>query len=267
MIARFTHRPAHPLGRRLLDAFRGRFLGGLGKSQRVWFVTIEGRRYKRIEYGDSAQARAVVEAVRAGQEVIPLPKLVHEHENELWFEFVDGQRPDAANPTHRAALARLFARMHAAQPRHAELQQTGLQTALLTDLEFLCHCRVLDESRYRLLRARAQQLAPDTLWLGMDYVDPALKNFVMRDGEAVIIDLESLKLDNPLGTGIAKSVLHWLGNERDDFAARVVESGAPDFRDQLDYVQLCLVSGWTKRKLLAGKRRRIDPAHFDRCLG
>jgi hypothetical protein len=266
MIARFTHRPAHPLGRRLLDAFRRRFLGGLGKSQRVWFVTIEGRRYKRIEYGDSAQARAVAEAVRAGEDVIPLPKLVHEHENELWFEFVEGQRPDAANTAHRAALARLFARMHAAQPRQAELVKTGLQTALLTDLEFLYHCRVLDESRYRLLQARAQELAPDTLWLGMDYVDPALKNVVMRDGEAVIIDLESLKIDSPLGTGIAKSVLHWLGDDRDAFAARVIELGAPDFMDQLDYVQLCLISGWTKRKLLAGKRRRIEIGHFDRCV-
>jgi hypothetical protein len=250
----------------LVDAFRSRFLGGLGKSQRVWFVTIEGRRFKRIEYGDSAQVRTITEAVRAAEDAIILPKLIHEHERELWFEFVEGQRPEAGNRMHRAALATLFARLHAIGARRAELKQTGLHTALLTALEFLDPCRVLDASRYRSLLARARALAPETLWVGLDYVDPVLKNFIMRDGEAVIIDLESLKIDSPLGTGIAKSVLHWLGEERDAFAARVIEQGALDFLDQLDYVQLCLVSAWTKRKLLAGKRRRIDIGHFDRCL-
>ncbi|MDP1136612.1 hypothetical protein Q6325_28555, partial [Klebsiella pneumoniae] len=61
MIARFTHRPAHSLGRRLLDAWRSRFVGGLGKSQRVYFVTVRGQRYKRVLFRDSALAGQVID--------------------------------------------------------------------------------------------------------------------------------------------------------------------------------------------------------------
>jgi len=107
---------------------------------------------------------------------------------------------------------------------------------------------------------------PERAWFGIDYLDPTLKNFIFRDGQAVIIDSESLSRESLLGTGIAKCQLHWLRGRRDEFADRIVALGAPDIRPQLDYAQLLLVAGWSKRKLLSGKRHRIQFEHFERCL-
>ncbi|MEN1729200.1 MAG: hypothetical protein AAGJ52_12245 [Pseudomonadota bacterium] len=265
MIARFTHRPAHSLGRRLLDAFRSRFVGGLGKSQRVFFVQINGQRYKRVVFGDSAQADRVATAVQSCQAVTPLPRLYHQHENELWFEFVEGQRLDA--DAHQDALAHLFAALHGLNHREVPLDQTTMHQQLSNDLEFLKQVAVLDDRQTVELQQRADALRPDRVLLGADYLDPVLKNFVFKDGRAVIIDLESIDLDALLGTGVAKCGLHWLPqDQRSDFVERIIELGAPDFRAQRDYAELALITGWTKRKLLAGKRGRIRVEHFDRFL-
>lgn len=263
MIARFTHRRAHSLGRRLLDAWRGRFVGGLGKSQQVFFVRANGRRYKRVIFGDSALASEVVEAMAACRDRISLPELIHQHENELWLEFVEGRAIQAGLEADRKALAECFAALHAAEPVEVALADTRLVRQLETDLNFLHHADILSERQWTALRKQAVALAPDRVWLGLDYIDPVLKNFVSRDGRIVIIDLESLARGCLLGTGIAKSTLHWL-DQRDTFAGEVIELGAPDFRPQLDFAHLALLSGWTKRKLLSGKRSRIKPALFDR---
>lgn len=266
MIARITHRPAHSLGRRLLDAFRSRFVGGLGKSQRVYFVDINGQRYKRVVFGDSAQAGAVVEAVQACGDSLVLPRLIHHHENELWFEFVEGRPLQADDGEHRDALARLFAALHARESSLVDLDRTPVHVQYANDLLFLEQAGILDQDRRRRLAERAERVRPDQAWFGLDYLDPVLKNFVLRDRQAVIIDLESIGRRSLLGTGISKCVLHWLDDGRDDFAERVVALGAPDISQQLDYAQLLLVAGWTKRKLLAGKRSRIKLEYFDRCL-
>jgi hypothetical protein len=266
MIARITHRPAHSLGRRLLDAWRSRFVGGLGKSQRVYFVHVNGQRYKRVVFGDSAQAASVVEALQACVDAIALPRLIHQHENEVWFEFVEGQSLLAAEPEHREALARLFAALHAREPVLLSLDQSPLHRQFCTDLLFLEQAGLIDQGRRQRLTRRAEEVRPDQAWFGLDYLDPVLKNFVLRDGQAVIIDLESIGRHSLLGTGIAKSVLHWLGDGRDAFAERIIELGAPDITRQLDYAELLLVAAWTKRKLLAGKRGRIKLDYLDRCL-
>jgi hypothetical protein len=266
MIARISHRPAHSLGRRLLDGFRSRFVGGLGKSQRVYFVEIRGQRYKRVVFGDSAQAATVVAAIEACGHSIVLPRLIHQHENELWFEFVEGRSLSADDDEHREALARLFAALHAREPELVALETTALHDRFCNDLYFLEQAGVLDPERGRRLAAKAEAIRPVRAWFGLDYLDPVLKNFVLRERQVVIIDLESLGRRTLLGTGISKSVLHWLGDGRDHFTERVIELGAPEFRPQLDYAELLLVTAWTKRKLLAGKRRRIDLGHFDRCL-
>ncbi len=264
MIARIAHRHAHSPGRRLVDFLRGLFVGGVGKSQRVYFVNVNGTRYKRVVFGDSALAAEAEAGLTACSSHVGLPTVILHHENELWVSFVEGRKVDPDSDTDRIALADFFAGLYRIAPRQVDLGQTAFHARLLTDLTFLSDAGILDAARSSALLARAEALKPSTIWLGYDYIDPVLKNFVINDDRLIAIDIESIGRDQPLGTVIAKSTLHWLEDGRDRFADLLIERGAPDFRAQLDYVHLCFLAGWTKRKLLTGKRGRIRPQRFDR---
>lgn len=266
MMGRIGHRSLHSLPRRLLDAFRAAFLGGIGKSQRVYLVRFRGQRYKRVVFGDSYQADLVATNIEQLGSGIGLPGLILQHENELWVEFIDGPKPRADNESDHQALVEFFARLYAHAPQIRSLAATPWHGRLENDLEFLHRSTVLDKARYRALCESAERLRPVEVLEGFDYLDPALKNFVISDRGLVAIDLESLQGKQLLGTGIAKATLHWLDTNNESFLNRLIDCGAPDFRPQMGYVTLLLLAGWTKRKLIFGKRHRVDPARFDRFI-
>lgn len=268
MIARIGHRSAHSLGRRLLDAIRGRFVGGVGKSQSVYFVTVNGRRFKRVVFGDSYQAEQVEACLERVSRVAGFPRLVLRHENELWSEFVAGARPAPSRPADFDALARFYGAVLGCEPRQHALASTSWPMRLENDLWFLGEAGILDTSRVEALLQHGRSLQPERIWMGFDYVDPPLKNFVLADHGLVAIDLEALQDQQLLGTGIAKCRLHWLDDDAryHQFLDQVQAAGAPDLSAQLGFVELSLLAGWTKRKLLTGKVGRVDARRFDRFL-
>lgn len=266
MIGRFSHRRVHSPGRRLLDFIRSVFLGGVGKSQRVYFVRIGAQRYKRVVFGDAWQAATVAANLEALGHLGAFPGIVLVHENELWVNFVQGERLDPADEIGRRALAEFFAGLYGYQPQRLSMAERPDHARLLADLKFLETVEVISPDLSRRLAARAESIRPEFLWLGYDYIDPVLKNFVTRAGKAIAIDVESLQADQPLGLGIAKSRLHWLKPPGDDFVRAIIERGAPDIRPQLDYVELAFLVAWTKRKLLTGKRGRVRPERLEEVL-
>lgn len=236
----------------------------LGKSQRRAFVRIGRGHYKRLRYADAHLAAEIEHSLVAFGPSPHLPELVARHENELWVRFIDGER--LAEPRAEPALAQFagfFAHLYARAPSRVPLAETGLPYRAASDLAFLGETGVLANGDARRLAAIAERLAPEALWLGFDYVDPVLKNFVRTpEGTLVAVDVESLHRARPLGTGLAHAGIHWLGDDARTLAAAVVERGAPDFLGAFAYVRLCVLAGWTKRKLLQGKTRFIEPARF-----
>jgi len=265
LTARIRQRPVHGPGRRLLDWFRARLRKGVGKSQRAYFVSVNKHRFKRVVFGDRSQAVEVAAALEACRAQVGLPELVLAQEAEVWVRFVEGRKVDPAAESDWNALNDFFGALYAKDSQPVDLTETTLHSRLQIDLGFLRDSGVLDKAQYAALLENAERLAPDQIWLGYDYVDPVLKNFVINDSGLFAIDIESLERDIPLGTGIAKSGLHWLGEDRDRFLNRLrAQPGVPDFASQQDYVELCFLSGWTKRKLLTGKWSRIQADRFDR---
>lgn len=262
MIGRIFHRPAHSLARRLVNGLRSRFVGGIGKSQSVYFVRIGGRRYKRVVFGDSRQAEIVESNLESIGCEAGLPRLMLRHENEIWVEYVSGRALDITRPGDVQALVEFFAILYRHQPEQRLLEHTHLHSRLLTDLSFLGEAGVLPPQRVGELSAAAERLKPESIWSGFDYVDPVTKNFVVAPRGLVAIDVESLQAGQPLGTGVAKCAVHWLDDRTAEFTARVVAAGAPDFREQTKYVELCFLAAWTKRKLLFGKPRYVDAERF-----
>jgi len=252
----FFQKNAHSPLRRLYFAFVRRLSGLFAKRQSVYFVDINGTRFKRVVMGDSYEASLVERALEAAPTQARFPRLIQRHENELLLSFVEGRRFDPESAADCSALAAFFGALYGSD-RYGESSRK-LWRALQIDLEFLVTAGLLDSALGDSLLLRAAELRPAEVQVGLDYVDPVAKNFVM-DGEGIVaIDVESLRRDVPLGTGIAKAGVHWL--DRDAIGGlidQVSEAAGFTLSGQQPFVELCFRVAWTKRKLLQGKQRSV----------
>jgi len=247
---------AHSLPRRVYFAGLRRVAGVFSKRQSVHFVRINGKRYKRVVMGDSYEAAQVEQAMQRAPANARFPELIHRHENELLLGFVEGRRFDPSDPGDRGALAGFFGALYAAESQSAPTE-TPLRT-LQTDLGFLHEVGLIDAALRQALTRRAEQTRPAELRTGLDYVDPVAKNFVVDAGRIHAIDVESLRREVALGTGIAKAAVHWLPDEDlPGFVEQVERAGGLTLQGQMPFIELCFRAGWTKRKLLQGKHRSI----------
>lgn len=247
---------AHSIPRRAYFAGLRRVAGVFSKRQSVHFVTINGKRYKRVVLGDSFEAVQLEQALRHAPAEARFPTLIHRHENELLLDFVEGRPFDPAKVTDREALVGFFATLYATSSRSTA--PDTLSRALATDLEFLEDAGLIDAALRKALARHGEKTRPAEIRYGLDYVDPVAKNFVMSDDRIFAIDVESLRQDAALGTGIAKAAVHWLADEDlPGFVEQVESAGELTLKGQMPFVELCFRVGWTKRKLLQGKHGSI----------
>lgn len=252
----FFQKNAHSTLRRLYFALVRRFSGVFAKRQSVYFVDINGTRFKRVVLGDSYEASQVELALKEAPAETRFSRLIQRHENELLLSYVEGRKFDPTRTSDRAALGAFFGALYSADRRGQSV--TSLWRALEIDLEFLVTAGLIEPALRDSLLARAAEIRPAEIQVGLDYVDPVGKNFVM-DGDAIVaIDVESLRQDVPLGTGIAKAGVHWLERAAmGDFVDRVSDAADFTLSGQQPFVELCFRVAWTKRKLLQGKHRSI----------
>lgn len=235
------------------------------RSQRVYVVTINGRRFKRVILPDAHHASLVAARLRAFGPAEIYPSLILEREREVWVEFVEGERVTDATPEVVDGIADVLAVLMKRAPRRRPLSETPFLHDLTVDLRFLREVGVLAPAVSEELLHCAAQLAPETVWLGHDCTDTILKNFVKTpEGRIRAVDVESLGADQLLGSGAAKACLRWLGPQRERFLGRLRSSGAPDFGSYFAFVELGFLAFWTKSSFLEGKSRFVDPARFDR---
>lgn len=258
----FRQRSLRPLSRRLRDALR---TGRPPRSQRVYVVTIRGRRYKRVVLPDAHHAAAIAARLREfGPEGV-YPELILERERELWVEFIEGA--PLRDPTAEAVegVARVLGALQRRGPRLLPLSETPFLHELRVDLRFLADVGVLASETARRLTARAEQWAPERVWVGHDCTDAIAKNFVRgADGRVRAVDVESLGAEQLIGIGPAKACLRWLGPQRERFLTTLRELGAPAFEPYFGFVELAFLAFWTKSSLLEGKRRFVSSQAFER---
>lgn len=238
--------------------------GWLRKSQQRRFVRVNGQICKRLLLRDSYLAAEFERNLEAFGPSEMFPPLITRFENEIWVEFVPGERLRRVDDRVMAAMAGFYGALYARAPRQVALAETPYADRVQRDLRFLHRAGLIDDGAWRDLAMVAEALAPARLWFGFDYVDPVLKNFVWRadNGRLCAVDVESLVCDQPIGTGIAKAAVHWLGPaERADLLARL-DPAVPDFQADLPFVELAFLARWTKTKLLTGKTHLVDPARL-----
>ena len=254
---------------RIVRYWLSRLFGArLQKSQIVYFVDVGDARYKRILLRDSQLARSIQENLERFGESDRFPRFVTTYEHEVWVEFVEGEAVSAADEATVRGVAEFYGDVYARGARRVALRDTPFPGRLGSDLNFLREVGVLDEQVYEGLCRASQRLAPEQVWLGFDYTDAVLKNFVRRPGSGRIcaVDVESLECDQLLGFGLGKAFVRWLEPQRKFFLECLENSPAPDLRESLEYAELCFLAFWTKMGFLEQKWRYVDAGHFERFL-
>jgi len=238
----------------------------LQKSQRVYFVTLNGRRFKRIILRDSHLAAQIEQQLESFGPSERLPELVARYEHEVWVGFIDGERLSEPDEQAVRGLADFYAEVYARSPRQLPSDALPIAARLHRDLDFLGRVEVLSASCVRDLHLAADSLAPTSLWLGYDYIDPVLKNFVVAaaGGRICAIDVESLEADRLIGLGYAKARTRWMGPALAKvFLEHLARPGVPDFDAYLPYVELVFLADYTKLMFLEQKWKHVAPSAFE----
>jgi hypothetical protein len=264
----FRQRPLHPALRRLRFRLLGLLSNRPRNSQRMYVVTINGQRYKRIVFPDSHQAARVATHLRSFATTGIYPSLVLERENELWVEYIEGRQVDTADAAIVGKIADLFSVLYTRDPELVAIDRTAFAHELRTDLEFLNTVGVLSDGVHDLLLETAERETPKEVWIGYDCTDAILKNFVVdSEGRLRGVDVESLNGGQLIGSGFAKAGTRWLGTHREAFLERLRDRQVPDFQAYLPFVEMSFIAFWLKSSFLEKKKRFVEPRLFDRFLG
>jgi hypothetical protein len=127
---------------------------------------------------------------------------------------------------------------------------------------------VLSQRQHDALLEVSQRVQPEALWVGFDYTDSVLKNFISAedDGRVCAIDVESIAADELIGISFAKASERWLGPWRDEYLEHLNRPGVPDFRPYLPFVELYFLGHWMQRAFFEKKWRFVNAELFDRFL-
>ena len=238
----------------------------LQNSQRTSFETLNGRRFKRLILRDTALATELERNLEAFHDSPHFPSVAIRYEHELWLDYVEGS--PIVQPDTRVVekIADFYAATYSRSARRVDVADTPFVPRLQRDLRFLNRVGILSDAAYRDLGAAVERLVPDRVWVGFDYTDAVLKNFIVTDADGLVcgIDAESLRTDQLIGTGVANALARWLGTFQDRFLQRLFRDEIPDFRPYLPFVELCYASAWTKMYFFEKKWKRIEPSIFER---
>ena len=238
----------------------------LQKDKGIHFVTLNGHRFKRLILCDSYLAceieRYLENFTRSGY----FPPVVARYEHEIWLEFVEGISIPSVDEQFVIKIAEFYATVYGINSALVDTKKSKFPDRLLQDLRFLHQIGVLTQASYQDLQDAVPGLIPEEVWVGFDYTDPVLKNFILRPetGQICVVDVDGLAENQLLGTGVAKACVRWLGPYRSLFFSSLAKQGAPDIQKYFSFVELCFLAKWMKRAFLEHDWKVIDSTLFDR---
>ncbi len=240
----------------------------LQKSQKLFFVSSGDYRAKRLVLSDTHLAAEIEHNLLRFRDLSLFPRPVFRYERELWLEFVAGQRPQAKDGEFHQQLGSFYAALYGRDARRVTPAESIFPARLDCDLDFLAGVGVLSPEERKDLGAAAERLEPAALWVGFDYTDPVLKNFVLEPvalGRRIrAVDVESLERDQLLGTGIAKALVRWLEDPERGEILEQAEAAAPGLRDAFPYVRLCFEAHYAVQMVLEQKWKRLEDIDLPR---
>lgn len=244
-----------------------RFFGTrLQKAKSIHFVTVNGHSFKRLILCDSFLASEIEHHLDSFIESGYFPPLVARYEREIWLEYVEGTSIKSIDEQFVFKIAEFYATVYGTNPALLDVKKSPFSDRLLQDLRYLHQIGVLTQASYLDIQAAVPALTPEHVWVGYDYTDPVLKNFILRpeNGRICVVDVDGLAGNQLLGIGVAKACVRWLGPYRSLFFSSLANHGAPDFQKYFSFVELCFLAKWTKRAFLEHDWKVIDSTRFER---
>ena len=260
-------RQSSPFFLKRVKYFLSRLFGTrLQKAKGIHFVTVNGHQFKRLILCDSFLATAIEQHLESFKQSGYFPPLVARYEHEIWLEYVEGIPVRSVDEQFVLKIAEFYGTVYGKNPMLMETKQSSFPGTLLQDLRFLHQISVLTPDVYRDLQAAVPDLIPEKIWVGYEYTDPVLKNFLLRkdNGQLCVVDVDGLAEKQLLGIGVAKACVRWLGPYRALFFSSLAKQGAPDFQKYFGFVELCFLAKWMKRAFLEHDWQVIDTTLFDR---
>jgi len=238
----------------------------LQRSHKLYFVTLNGQRFKRLILSDSSLASGIENNLESFGPTAPFPPLVACYEREIWLEFIDGSPIQTADEQLVRKVADFYATVYARRPHQLDIGESPFLHRLHQDLRFLNQVGVLTDSLYQDLMATAGRLTPQKVWVGFDYTDPVLKNFVISrpGGRLYAVDVGGLADNQLIGMGVAKACRRWLGPFREVFFECLVREGVPNFQTYFPFVELSALAKSTKWSFFEKKWKAVKPVLFER---
>ena len=261
---RFEQRSLIPPRVRLERRLRRLLTNHFVKSQSIYLFGVNGHRFKRVVLRDSYLAANTARDMSEFHAENIFPALIAVEENEIWLEYVDGHKIETINEEIVTQLAGFYAVVYGKNPQRATSAASSFNSQLHTNLRVLSEIGVLNEEVYRQLDRVADAITPQHVWIGYDYTDPSPHNFVIaEDGQLRAVDVESIRRDQLLGSGVAKACTVWLESYRAQFLIELKRQATPDFTSYMPFIDLYFVSEWVRRSVWHGKTHIVDLGLFD----
>ena len=233
-------------------------VGIIPKNMTSSFVFIGDQQYKRLKFKDtytSENANRILEKLHKHRF---FPKVLIQHENELWLEYIEGVLLSTVNDAICEELADLYYTLHVTSSKQTSSERFVNQIEV--NLNFLYKMEIISHKEHQKLRELLSKNTPEKVWTGLDYVDAIQSNFLTNKSIDTLyaIDVDSLRDDSLLGTGLIKANTIWLD---DIHLKKIITSlkakNSPDFFLYILFIQLHFRSKWLKSLFLRNKQRRL----------
>ena len=250
-----------------LRYFLSRVLGTrLQKAKGIYFVQINGKRFKRMTYCDSFQTSMLEQHLHCFVDTPYFPSIATRYEHELWLTFVEGKIVEKVDESFLLKFVDFYATLYAKGPKLLETKETMFPQQLHQDLKFLGQVGVLSAEEESALDLCAQQLVPQHVWVGYDFTDPVLKNFVLATPglQLCAVDVEGLAHHQLIGMGLGKAFALWGKEHQDHILTQLLKRNVPDFVSYFPFIELSFLAKWTKRSFFEHKWKFVNAKVFEK---
>jgi hypothetical protein len=265
-IPRFPQRSLYGLYRRAGVLLRRLALNRFVRHKTARRIELGGQHFKRLTLPDSFIASRIAANLERFRNFDVFPRLVAVQDRELLLEFVDGRSVEG--PLTDAGidrLARFFATVYGIDRERVKLTDSAFPAELSEDLDFLVQVGAIDSQLRRGLDTAIGRTSPTDVWVGLDYLDPLQKNFLLTsEGRFVAIDVEELLGGQLIGRGVAKILRTANDRHRERLLAGIADGCSLELGPAMPFIELFFQARWTKLAFLKGRYKIVEGADFER---
>lgn len=263
--ARLDQKSLRPAKRRVMSILKKIITRRPEAHNDVFLVNIKDNKFKRLIVKDAYLASKIANNLAVFRSSNFFPELIWEHENELWFEYIEGKSVTSIDENFVKQAGFFYSAIYNAEPVKVAVEKFGFDQITQSNLRFLNKVSIISDALLCELIEMVNVLSPKHVWVGYDYTDPFLFNFIITpNGQLRAIDVKSLRANCLIGCGVAKALAVWEAPYGEQILVEINKKIVPDFMSYLPFIELYYLSGWMKRSFLFGRQALVKPSFFDR---